>query len=162
AQGLEKNLEAMMNGTPPPGASGPIIVPLGVPGLDGLPLKCKGLRDCLKVAKDEKARTVTNLTKLKGHDVVNLPGCPPQGCVGLQKFHTDTNNTIRTGVQQVSDLFKLHVDAAKDQFDRVKQLLHNAGINIDLGNPKDTGIDDFCPESDAELCKLPGDFGKKM
>ncbi|MBI3543631.1 MAG: hypothetical protein HY075_10195 [Deltaproteobacteria bacterium] len=161
AQGLTANLQAMLNGTPTPGARVPLEVPLNVPGLDGSPARCKGLRDCLDVAGKLKATSQSRSKALKGEGTFTDSRCPG-GCPGLKKFHTDSNNNIQAAYRQVSDLFQRRVALAKAQLGQVKAMLGDLDVTIPSKEPAKVSVNELCPKSSEKICEIPADFGSKI
>ncbi len=158
---LNANLSAMLNGTPPPGASAPISVPLNVPGQDGSPARCAGLRDCLDKATKLQATSKQREKSLSGEGTFTDSRCPG-GCPGLKKFRTDSNNNIQAALQQSADLFKRRVDIAKAQFAQVKSLLGGVDLQFPTKTAKGQKLDDVCPKSSDQICQMPADFGEKL
>lgn len=161
AQGLAANLQAMLNGTKPPSAKAPLEVPLNVPGQDGSPARCKGLRDCLDKAQKLQAQSVTRQGSLEGEGTFTDSRCPA-GCPGLKNFYKKSNDNLRQAAQMTADLFKKRVATSQLQMSQIKQLLGGLNVQLPQKTPKASSLNDFCPKSDAQLCEMPADFGDRI
>lgn len=159
--GLNENLKSLLNGTPPPGSLLVIQVPLNVPGADGSPARCKGLRDCANVARKLQATAKQTKKNLEGDGTFKDARCPA-GCPGLKKFHRDSNTQIRAALQQAADLFARRVAMMKFQFGRVRELMNQAGVNFPAQKVNQRPMDELCKVSEDAVCNLPGNFDEVL
>ncbi|MBI2606148.1 MAG: hypothetical protein HYW49_08725 [Deltaproteobacteria bacterium] len=159
AQGLNENLYALLNGTPPPGSTQPILATLGK-GADGKEQFCKGLRDCFDKSKKLASASESRISQLKGKSTFADTACTGGQCPGREKAISDSNRNIQTAFQQGADAFKSRVAGAKAMLDQVKQMFSKAGIEfptIDETKPRP-----FSCKGENEICALPDPFDDAM
>lgn len=161
ADGLNQNLASLLNGTPPPGGTAPILVPLNILGSDGTQVFCKGLLDCEKQAEDLKTLSDQRKEALQGDATFSDSRCP-QGCPGLKKFARDSNTAIRTAYQQAADMYARRVAILKLELDRAKSYFSGADISFSSTKPNTVELDSVCPTSDSQICKIPANFGEVL
>lgn len=132
-----------------------LSLPLQIPGYTGAPIRCQNIRDCTFQLERASKTSSSVLQQLEGNATFSDPRCP-QGCPGLKKFYQDSNNQLRAAFVQVKRDFGNQLMIAQMQFEQLKKYFTDAGLAFPEDKDKKlVELDDLCPKSDDQLCKIP-------
>jgi hypothetical protein len=163
-QGIDGNLKAILNGTPPPGSTAPLQVPLGVASSNGQMETCKGLRDCLQKAHELEGKSKQRVDTLKGSQEFQDSRCAATGgmCPGLAKFKEKTDKQVEDAMEAVAKAFERRVAVYKAQKDRLRSLLEKEDITVP-SDPKGVKRSFKCRSGSIdEVCAIPDDFSEQL
>ncbi|MEW6058359.1 MAG: hypothetical protein AB1540_17290, partial [Bdellovibrionota bacterium] len=163
AEALSANIEAMITGIAPPGMRHSLVVPLNVPGLDGSPATCKGLRDCHQKTVELISAAQTRKTDLEGDGTFRDKLCPG-GCPGLRKFAREASTNIQQAAKGAVENIMRRVLTLKMALDRTKAILTASGVEFPAAKVEDSDVSALCPidEANPQLCKIAPNFDKQL